>query len=249
MSSLRYVGKPSSDGTDIITRIRLNNILNTVDPNRDSVVEDTDAAVAPYASQTYVNTQDNLYEVPSYYQTQDSYNVPAGAKGQANGVASLDSTGKIPVSQIPALGSGYIYGPYGPTATFTGTTSNVPLKIAEWNIGVQPLVFQPLVFGTVVVASALGRSVVEIRMSNGQQPYASQTRIGIGMGRSGYVDGQPITIQPAPASTAMSGSSADWPASTNIWATAWLYDRDSQTSVVTSGGFISGAIFLVRTQQ
>ena len=249
MSSLRYVGKSSEADKDVVSRLRATNILNAATPNRSSVTTDVTNAVIPYATKTYIDTQDGTYALPSYYQQKDALNVPKSAKGQPNGVANLDADGKIPVTQIPALGAGYIYGPFGPTSTSVGTTSNVPLKIAEWLIGVPPFSFQPLVFGYITAQSALGRPVIEVRMSNGAAPYASQTRIGIGMGRSLYVDPQPIPIITAPAGINQVGSNPDWPASTNIVATAWLWDKDSQTSVVTSNAVFSASIFLMRTAE
>lgn len=249
MSSLRYVGKTSETDKDVVSRLRATSLLSSGTPSRTSATNDVTAAVIPYATKTYIDTQDATFALPSYYQERDSYNVQKSAKGQPNGVASLDAEGKIPVDQIPALGAGYIYGPFGPTSTAVGSTSNTPLKIAEWQIGVQPFTFQPLVFGCVVAQSLLGRSVIEVRMSNGSGPYASQTRIGIGMGRSLYVDPQPIPIVSAPAAVNQVGSSADWPASTDIVATMWLWDKDSQTSTVTANAVYSAAIFLMRTQE
>jgi len=249
MSSLRYVGKPSEEDKDVVSRLRATALLNSGTPSRTSVTADVTNAVIPYATKTYIDTQDSSFALPAYYQQQDALNVPKSVKGQPNGVANLDADGKIPVDQIPALGAGYIYGPYGPTSTAVGSTSNTPLKIAEWLIGVPPFSFQPLVFGYVIAQSPLGRPVIEVRMSNGSAPYASQTRIGIGVGRSLYVDAQPIPIIGAPATVNQVGSSPDWPASTNIVATAWLWDRDSQTSTVISNAVFSAAIFLMRTAE
>lgn len=249
VSSIRYVGHASSRGTDIISRLRLNNLISTAVPSRTTASSDVVDAAATYATKTYVDGQDALFQLPSYYQDRDALHIPLAAKGQPNGVASLDDNGKIPVSQIPALGSGYLSGPFGPTVVYAVSASNTPLKIAEWEIGVESFVFQPLAFATVLVSSpSSGRPVVEIRMSDGQQPYESQTRIGIGMGYGSYVDTQPVAVVPAAASTGQSGTAADWPGSTDIWATAWLYDL-SQTSTVAADGVFSASIFLMRTAQ
>lgn len=247
MSSLKYIGPASVSGTDIVTRKQTIDLLNAADPNRSSASGVVAAAAAIYASKTYVDNQDATFESPYYYQTQDSLNVLISAKGQPNGVAELDVNSKIPASRFPALGTGYMLGPWGPTARFTATTSNTPAKIADWNIGVQGLSFVPQVFCTIFATCAeWGCPVIELRMSDGAQPYDDQTLIGFGKGRTLYWDAQPITVTTAPPAVGQTGSNA-WPSSTNIWVSAWLYDLNSQTSTVTDDDIVSGGVFLERT--
>ncbi len=53
--------------------------------------------------------------------------IPASAKGVANGVASLDATGKVPASQLPTTGNfvgARILGPTGANQVLTNGTTN-----------------------------------------------------------------------------------------------------------------------------
>jgi hypothetical protein len=278
-SSLRYVGPPAQNPDEVVTRLKLNNDLNNATPSRTSVsseilsVATTGAPVAgstlgPYATKTYVDNHDQQFELPSYYQQQDLLNVPLDAEGAVNevtgtptpltgsiyGVASLDSTGKIPLAQIPALGSGMMMGPYGPTAVYSGSTTSTPMKIADFNLG-QPKNFSNGVFNylfqlqvyAIIVAQSInnGRPVVEFRINNGTSgaTYAGQTLIAQGMGRNFFDDYQPFPV--ISANTA--GQNASFSPLYNIWVSAWLYDHYGEKTTIGLGGIVSAGIWLTRT--
>lgn len=247
MSSLRYVGPAALNPDEIVTRKKLTDDLNAATPNRTSVSSEIVTQASAYGTKSYVDTQDNQFPLANYYQNQDALNVPLGAKGAANGVATLDANGQIPLAQLPTLGSSYIYGPFGPTALFSGSTKSTPLKIADFNIGVQSIQFQPLAFAIIMAQSINnGRPVVEFRISNGAAPYASQALIGQAMGRNFYDDLQPITMLPSPQTTGQSGTAAGFPTSYNTWISVWLYDAAGQTVTLGTGGVVTIGVFLMR---
>lgn len=246
------MGATPTNDNEVANRLVTNTLLASATPNRASVQAQVDAltsgATPTYASKSYVDTQDAAFQLVSYYQTQDALNVATTAKGAANGVASLDSSGKVPAAQIPTLGSGYVQGPYGPTATFTGTTTATPLKIADWNIGVVSLAQRPLVFMQCFVTGLVAHPVIEVRIANttSSPAYGSTTLVAQGLGRGLYNDYHAVAVVPCPDSTGQTYSNLS--TTYNIWLTAWLYDLSGNTGGVTisSGGVVSGAALILR---
>lgn len=243
MSRLSYVGATPTANTDIGNRLQARTVLSGGAVNRataNTVIQD---AVALRASKTYIDGQDAQFQLPSYYQGRDALLVPIASVGQPNGVAYLDAgTGKVPLTQMPALGAGYLLGPYGPTAIAGATTGASWAKIADFNIGVQSLQFTPLFFGTVIATSAVlgGRTVIEARISDGQPAsYAATTLIGRGTGRDYLVNKQAIAIS-------TSGSPGNFAPTHNTWVSLWVKDL-AQSTVVSSEGIISASVWLMRT--
>jgi hypothetical protein len=176
--------------------------------------------------------------------------------GAASGVASTDASNYVPVAQLPSMGSGYLIGPFGIgiNAAFDGsatTISNGPRKIAEWAIGVNPINFQPLVFMLVNATTSdnLGRTVIEVRISDGPASAYSTSNplVSMGTGRSFYTGLQPIIVLPCAPANGRTGSTA-YPPTYNTYLTAWLYDAGAGTSTVPSAVVpgISGTAFLMR---
>lgn len=247
MSGQNNVGPLPTHSTDVATRAAMMALIGAASPNQISAASDVTTAAALKASKVYVDAQDAQFVTPSYYQAQDALNVATASKGVANGVATLDGSGLIPLSQFPAIGAGYVVGPFGPTATFAATgATTTPVKIADWNIGNQGITFQPLVFAAVMAtASNFGRPVIEIRMSNGSAAYSFQTLVALGAGRSNYNDEQSVVAWPAPGNPGQTGVS-NFPPTTNIWLSAWIYDPTGNGVSTTTQSMVSGSIFLIR---
>lgn len=250
MSGLALVGKQAVNPTDVPNRGVLNATLSAAVPNQASVTTQvanlTSGASPTYAPRTYVDSQDATFQLPSYYQTQDALNVPLSSVGQPNGVASLDSTAHVPALQLPVLGAGYLQGPYGPTAVFTGSTSNTPLKIADWNIGNVALSFQPFIFMHCFATGTVSRPIVEVRIANSTTAvsYAAGTLVAMGEGRTLYNDYHVIPVVPVGAG--LSATPANLGPIYNIWLSAWLYDANAQGVTLSAGGVVSGAAYLLR---
>jgi len=259
MSGLSYVGAPAANPTDIDNRGSMNAQIAAVTPSEASVTAQINSLVGgTYATKTYVDSQDATFALPSYYVTRDALNLPTTAigavagtaiTGSYYGVASLDATTKVPVAQIPNVGAGYLLGPYGTTATATGTTGATPLRIADWQIGLPNIQFRPWCYLNAFVASTTGaHPVIEIRIANTvtAPTYASTTLIGIGEGVYGYTDYQAISAIPVPDTTGETPSLLG--TTYEVWISAWLYDLNGGTNSVTlsSGGIASAAALLWR---
>lgn len=252
MVQLGYVGADpnSSEGGDIVDVLTATAALSSGPISQTQMTSQVASAATTYATVAYVNTDDSLLAPPAYYAAKDALQIPLTALGQPSGVATLDSGGHVPLAQLPSVGAGYVLGPFGPTAVFAGSASNTPLKIADWNIGVQPLEFLPWVFMSLLATSeAGGYPVIEVRISNGSAVYGSQTLIGMGVGRNVYNDYQAIAVLPVCATTSEVGTVAGYASSYNTWISAWIYDGAGQTSTLGSGGISSAAVFLVRDKQ
>ncbi len=242
MARLSYVGPAPTASTDVGNRLQSRTVLSSGAVNRTVVNAQIADAVALRASKSYIDTQDALFQTPDYYAARDDLNIPISTVGQPSGVAYLDAgTGKVPLTQMPALGQGYLLGPFGPTAVFSATAGSSWVKIADYNIGVQSVKCNPLVFGTVIATSAaLGRTVIEARVSDGSAVHDSQTLIARGTGRDYYANKQAIALSPT-------GSIAPLAVTYDIWVSLWVKDL-TQSTVVAADGIISTSVWLSRTE-
>lgn len=257
MSGLNYVGAPPATSPDIVNKLAVSAQIAITTPNQASVQGQIDVLTSggspTYATKSYVDTQDATFQPISYYQSQDALNVPTTSRGVASGVASLDGTTKVPIAQIPVLGAGYLRGPYGTTAqpgagtgAFPQSTASTPIKIADINIGVSSLLFQPLVFcSAFVTGTALARPVIEVRIANSTSSttYAASTLVAMGVGRNLYADYHAITVVPVGSTTGTSPASLA--TNYNVWLTVWLYDANND-GVTIATGLSSCSVFLAR---
>jgi hypothetical protein len=183
--------------------------------------------------------------------------VSTASIGAKSGVAGLDSNKKVPVAQLPSMGSGYLLGPYGPNSVSPGSattigSANGPHKLAEWaiqNNGGSN--FQPMVYMIVNAETdfLLGRPVIEVRITNGPPTSYSSTHslVAIGTGRNYYTGNQSIAVLPTASIPGQFGNSS-YSANYNTYLTAWLYDAGTGTSKVLSAGAVSVATaFLMRS--
>lgn len=203
------------------------------------------------ATKVYTDGQDAAFVSSSYYTTQDALLIPLTSKGAANGVASLDGSGKLPAAQTPVLGAGTIAGPYGHTASFNVTAATTtPVKLADFPAGVTGVNCQLLAFMTVIATSTFGRPVVEVRYSTtGDTTYAGQTLCALGIGRLLYNDAQTIVVMPVTASpnAMQDGVQVTIPGTANMRVTAWIYDGGGGSVTTVSGYVLSAALFYART--
>lgn len=246
------MGKTPVNPSDVERRIDTLAQLNS-GMSRSYVDGRAAALSTPKATKTYTDTQDALYQLISYYQTQDALNVPTSSVGQPSGVASLNGSTKIPTAQIPILGTGVLKGPYGVTSFASGTvtTGSTPALVCTWTIGATAVNFQPLVFMSLSVGSAtrLGQPIIEVRMGdNTQTTYASQTLVAKGYGRANYADYSTVTVLPASnaANAMQDGVQHNGDPNMNLRLTAWLYEPGTHTVSTSSSLVACASAFLFR---
>ncbi len=252
MAVLPYVGAPAASDRDIVNRLAVNDMINNAPVTATSVQGQINAlttgASPTYAPKTYVDTQDATFQLPSYYQGRDDLNVPLTAKGAPDGAATLDGAGDVLLEQLPVIGAGYILGPYGTTATATGTSEGGdPMKVAEWNIGAPSLACRPAVFMSVFLTSEGGaHPVLEVRIANSTTAptYAASTLLAMGEGHTLYDDYQAVSVVPVPDTTGSTPSNL--PTSYNIYLTAWVYDLNGYDVTLTGGNIAVASAWLVR---
>lgn len=159
--------------------------------------------------------------------------------------------GTIPSEFIPSLGVGYVLGPFGATATFQATNvGSTPFKIADFNIGPTGISNQPVAFMNLLVSGANGaRPVVDICISSSQQPYAGQTLIARGVGRSCWNDMQAITVLPVPSVLGHTGlANTGYSPAYNAWISAWVYDANDQSVSVNTSNIVAAGVWFWRYQ-
>jgi len=263
MSGLSYVGATATNPKDIVNRGKLTALLAAITPNQATVSTQINALVAganpTYATKAYVDSQDATFALPSYYHAQDLLNIPTAVVGTTvedaitgdyHGVASLDASTKIPAAMLPTVGAGFLLGPWGTTSTATGSTAGTPMRIADWNLGLHNVQFQPWMFLLAFVTGTNAHPIIEIRMADATTPpiYDDMTLVAQGMGRSYYNDYHPVAVIPAPDATSETPSLHDG-TTYNIWLTAWLYDLNASSVSISTGGIASAAAFLWRGQE
>jgi hypothetical protein len=252
MSTLYYIGADPLTGEDIISRLSVEDILNS-GVSRGYAAGQAATLAVPKATKDYVDTQDGLYAEKTYYTAQDAFLVPVASRGQANGVASLQgSPPKIPDAQIPILGVGYLRGPLGinqnsgGTYNATGFDTN-PVKVGTWNVGVPGIPFQPLLYCSCLVQAHVdGRPVLEARIGDlTQTTYGAQTPIGQAIGRTHYGDYQSLTILPSSASLGADGTVV-FAGATNWHIDLWLRDESGFKIFLPGGNITSASLWLMR---
>lgn len=253
--SLPFVGPtpPSTTPRGVQNRGQLEELFGS-----DVTREFVDGRVATLsegkATKTYVDTQDATFAESSYYVAQDTLLIPTSSKGQPDGVATLGSDGRIPLTQIPPLGAGLLKGPYGLTSTFTGNTGPTPFKIAEIALGVTAVNFKPLVWMNVLCnVLGRGRPVVEVRIgTNTQTTYGTQTLVASGYGRAMFDDLQPVHVKPASdvVDAMQNGVQTFYGPSTNYMLTTWVYDSTGSGQItIDSGQIVTNSAWLLRVVQ
>lgn len=211
MPPLRYAGPVSSDGSMIGLKqyadaAALQGLSQTdVDARISSLI-------TPYSTVDYVDTQDAKYASGAYVQQQDNTKLKLAAKGAANGVATLDSAGMIPASQIDlgARSDGWLYsaGAYNSgTVTVSSTSAftlvaTMTISRADWNAGVSHYAF---IWGYWEVRGITGtaRPVIEVRQGGTTGTLVAK---GMGSSRGDYhpcnvMPFQPLEIKPASSIT------------------------------------------------
>jgi hypothetical protein len=249
VSGLKYVGAAPTNPLDITTKLAVTTLIGATPPTQVSAASQVTSAAALKASKAYVDTQAAAYTSPAYVAAQDALNIPASSVGQPNGVAALDSGTHIPLTQVPSVGAGYLLGPFGVTAVNSGSTGSTPLKIADWDIGPQPLIFMPMVFCAILAQSLAqnSRPIIEVRMSNGAATYSAQTLVARGAGRDMFTDWQTVSVLSSPAVAGQAGPGAGYPPTYNTWLSAWLFDAaGNPVQIALDSSVVSGAVYLLK---
>ena len=265
--NLDYVGPNPITGSDIVNKLDTTNIIGGITPNQATVNADIASIVtSTYEPYSTVSELTTTYSPISYYKTQDLLNLPLTSVGTVSvtelgttgyyGAASLDSSGQIPAAQFPALGDGYLLGPYGATSTASGGTNTTPIKIADVEIGRATKSFSPLAYMTALVTGVMAHPVIEAYIANtastAPTSYATAgTLIARGAARSLYSGLAPIAVNPLPATVGQ--TPALLPPTYQVWVTYWLYDAASYNNVagvtsvtLQSGDIASAGVYLLR---
>lgn len=264
VAGFAYVGPVGAAGSDLLTRSGVDQQYANAPVSQGAVAAQVTAAVSALATQTSVNNALNAYVQPAAITAQTALLLPTSQIGvpsiaadptatpptlAVTGVASLDSTGKVPLAQLPAQGAGYLSGPWGPTATFSAAASTVPAKIADWNLGATGVSFYPRAWMSLLVAATnLGRPVVEVWMSNAQMTYGQGILVARGMGRDFWNDLMTVNVVPMPSRAGQVGGSGYSPTYT-AWFTAWLYDLHGEGVSVLPTNIATAGVYLYRYTQ
>lgn len=207
--------------------------------------------IAGKATKSYVDTHDALYADSSYYAAQDALLIPLTQRGVAGGVATLDSLGRIPDAQVPALGAGIFKGPYGITGIAAGTAGSTPVKIAEFALGATGVRFKPLVFMNILF-TVVGRArpIVEVKIGDTTQTtYDAQTLVASGYGRAMYDDNSLVVVKPAADTTNVmqDGTQTYYSMTTSYNLSVWAFDSTGTGQLTfASGQIASAAAWLMR---
>jgi hypothetical protein len=271
MAGLVYVGMAPT-GTDptnsVVNRAEVDALVAVITPSQASVTGQGaaqlyDATLNPtgvFATKTYIDAQAATFNIPpaigtgTYYAGQDTLNIPnsfvpptvaaAATAGIANGVATLDASKKIPLSQMPNTGQGYMLniGAAAPTSNATwpsSTGDTTPINIANWNHGIANWSFRPMVFLTAYIGTVWEQPIVQVYLNNTttQPSWATASTSGIlvaeGVGRYLYNDVHPVYVVPVP--DALSETPSTLSTSFNVWLSVWMYGLQGRVQAAVAG--------------
>lgn len=274
MGSLDYVGvNETATPTNVVSNGQAVTAFDNAPLSKAAVASQVAAAAATYVSLadlqnlTAATNANALPPTASYYQQQlldsdgttkyvpttwggaDSVPASTGATPTPAtvGVATLDSSGHIVGSQLPAFGGGWWLGPFGATDLSAVLATATPVRFADWDIGNVSPHFLPWAFATVLVTTqnAWTQPIVELRMSSTQTTYAGSTLIARGVGRQNLIGTQGVTVKPVPTGTGQAINNTGLPWST-LWVSAWAYEPNGQpVSIDGNSGLMGSAIYLI----
>jgi hypothetical protein len=261
MPSLKYYG-PQPDPYDITSANRNNWIIDTAGaesiisslPINQTVVESQIITKASlYATKNSLDTTLTNYATRSYMLSENSRGILSSQIGVQGGIAGTDSSNKVPLSQLPSMGNGFVLGPFGVTAVYAGdagAVSSGPFKFAEWAIGTNPITFKPIAFmvANVYTNSDFGRPVIEIRITNGPATaYSSlDPLVAMGTGRKFYTGLQPVAVMPCNSNLSGGSPATNFTSSYNTYLTAWIYDAWQGRSAAQTSSIVSAGAYLLR---
>ncbi|QGJ95057.1 hypothetical protein SEA_REDWATTLEHOG_196 [Gordonia phage RedWattleHog] len=101
MPALRSVGPVPVSGNGLVTRGTADAMLTGM-VGHDVLASKVDAAVAPYAQKSYVDTQDGLLATKAQVDAGDALLMPTSWKNAANGVCGLSGT-DLPTARVPRV--------------------------------------------------------------------------------------------------------------------------------------------------
>lgn len=250
MPSLKYLGPDAVDAGDILGKLQTDNgFSGGVSSAR--LTEKVDAAVAPLATKTYVDNQDGLLVPQSYVDNQDGLNVPNTSVGIANGVASLDASGKVPLSQIStsSLALAKIRGPYLFSWVGSAPPESYYDDAGQWDQAIGSItipapggssVWRPLIFGRFEVYNSGGTGRTDVFATG------SGYELARGCGRNGgSAQAYPVTV--VPRSDANAQTPGGWSASTGMTINFFVRSvfQGTRGGIVYGGSWNAWA-FLVR---
>lgn len=156
MGSLKYVGKPVTADSDVVYRDYVSTI-KSADLSADAIDQAINNGLSGYASTSYVDTRDALLATQTYIDTQDNLRLKLAQKGIANGVAQLDATAKAPVQLINApMTQKWNRGPWSPAAYHSAPVS-LTAETTLYTCGVTDpgYPYRLIVFGAVDATASL----------------------------------------------------------------------------------------------
>lgn len=174
MSNLKYVGRtPDSDST-VAPKSFVDTTNTSLAVTTDYVTNAINLEAANLSLQSYVDTQDNLRAHKTDVDAADALYVASSKLGAASGVASLDSSGNLTASQVPAgivtdrlalsynattMGSVFLTGSNTHTVTTTGIRE---FRLATLTVPDPGFPWRPIPFG-IVCGGATGASAPATR--------------------------------------------------------------------------------------
>ena len=182
---LEYVGPGVSAANDLSYRAYVTQkMADNLSP--ESIDAAINEALSPYVTKSYVDTRDALNATQAYIQQQDNLRLKLVQKNANNGVAALDSSGRVAANRISSASmQRYPRAFWSPASYHTSPvllSSSTETQIYTCGITSPGYNYKILVFGTVDGLSAI----------DGNYPIVS-VRVGAGVAGPVIARGQGIT--------------------------------------------------------
>jgi hypothetical protein len=129
--ALRTVAISPAQDSDVATRNYLTTVRGSFSLSPTQITTLISTGLSPYATKTYVNTRDALNASQAQVDAGDASRLKITAIDANNGVAGLDSGGRVPVARVPGAStqrwpkSFYTPSVYGTATSASGTETTV----------------------------------------------------------------------------------------------------------------------------
>lgn len=190
MPSLRSVSPDPTSDKEVAVQGYATNVRGSASLTQNQIDSQVSAALAPYASKSYVDSRDALNATKAQVDAGDSGKLKKATININNGVAGLDSAGRVPVARVPGSSTQrWPKGYYTPSSYGTGSaTGTTEVTLFTHTIANPGYTFRPLVAGQLDVRTNTDGDapVVRVRVGSTSGPVvaiatasSSQYRYGV----------------------------------------------------------------------
>lgn len=206
MVALPYVGKTQANPTDLVNRSYVTGLLaaNLSQATVDSMINDPSTGLGGYSTKAYVDSRDALNATRTYIDAGDATRLSLGTRNQNNGVAGLDSTGRVDISRVQVAPTQRWPRPFISPSAYHGSPVSITAETQLYTCAVADPMFNGianspyklLVTGVLDASTNTDGEYAVVRVRQGNATTGQVVAGGYGLGET-YVGGVVSTFSTA----------------------------------------------------